>query len=117
MRAERRDGGGQRWRETRGDNEGREEENHILSAQTSPRSKCTPTISILTPPPSSALLPPHYHQAWSAGCRKHKLSSFPITCSPKCHAADEMRTNGVSALVQMSMLVLDTQGLNLGALS
>lgn len=54
-------------------------------------SKCTPTISILTPPLSSGLFLPHYHHEWRMGRRKHKPSSFPIKCFPKCHASYEMR--------------------------
>lgn len=53
-------------------------------------SKCTPTISILTPPISSGLFLPHYHQGWCMGHGKHKPGSFPITCSSKCHTGNEM---------------------------
>lgn len=62
-------------------------------------SKCTPTISILTPPLSSGLLPPaHYHQEWCT-------SSFPITREPKCHAGNEMKYAEQMAPGKMCVLV------------
>lgn len=87
-----RDGG-----ERQGDNEGERRWRTIVRISeplwdASEALKCTPIISILTPPLSSGLFLAHYHQAWSTRCRKHKPTSFPIIFLPKCHSSHETRT-------------------------
>lgn len=57
-------------------------------------SKCTPTISILTPPLSSGLFSLSLLSCMLHGTREtHKPSSFPHHMSKsKCHHGDETKT-------------------------
>lgn len=63
-------------------------------------SKCTPTISILTPPLSSGLFRPHYHHEWWTGHRKHKpkLISRHTFAKMSRQLWNENRPSGVPVL-------------------